>query len=136
MYLVGLASMPNLARNKEVDIMCDNAGFVGIYQKKHCSCPYTYTIAKALFDVAKGLGCRVRVKKTPRISGHGEMVADALSKGDWGRAWPLMPEKKEDPQYVPRSLLRWIYDPVPDMSLGLKVLEEMSHYTAVLLNKV
>ena len=72
------------------------------------------------------------MKKTPRVSGQGEMVADALSKGDWGRAWPLMPEKEEDPQYIPRTLLRWINDPYPDMSLGLKVLKEMSHYTDVL----
>ena len=33
--LVGLVSIPDLARNAEVVIHCDNAGFVGVYLKKH-----------------------------------------------------------------------------------------------------
>ena len=131
--LLGLATVPNLARNKDVAILTDNSGFVGIFKKKHSSCPYSYTIAKAIHDVSIGLNCVVHIKKTPRVSGDWEVVADALSKGNWEQAWPLMPMKNDDPSYIPRALLRWINHPVPDMDLGKKVLAEMADYTHVLL---
>ena len=70
--------------------------------------------------------------KTARCSGQGEDVADALSKGDWERAWPIIPLKNDDPDVVPVSLLRWISNPVPDLSLGEKVLSDMAKYTKVL----
>ena len=66
--LVGLVSMPEVMRNSEVKLFCDNSGFVYSYQAKHSKCPYVYTIAKAIHDVGKGLACRVQVVKTPRCS--------------------------------------------------------------------
>ena len=65
----GLASIPDLARNNEVVIHCDNAAFVAVFKKHHSKCPYAYTIAKALADIREGLGCKVQVKKTKRCSG-------------------------------------------------------------------
>ena len=130
--LLGLVTVPNIARNNEVDIKIDNSGFVGIYRKKHSSCPYAYTVAKAINDIACGLACKVTVSKTLRVSGNEEIVADALSKGDWERAWPLMPQKNVDPDFIPVALRKWIAHPVPDMSLGKKVLSEMAKYTKVL----
>ena len=99
-----------------MDIKIDNAGFVGIYRKKHSSCPYAYTVTKAKYDVSLGLACKVTVSKTPRVSGIGEVVADALSKGDWNTAWPLMPGKNVDPAFITVVLRKWISNPVPDMS--------------------
>ena len=118
-----------------MEIMVDNDGFVAVYQiKHHCrSCPYTYTVAKALYDVSQGLNYRVSVIGTGRLSGPGDIMAAALNKGDWDRAWPLMPEKNIDPGRVPVSLLRWLQNPVPAMSLGSKILSDMSRYTTVLL---
>ena len=84
--LLGLVTIPDVARNRGLEIRTDNAGFVGIFKKKHSACTYSYTIAKAEYDVACGLACKVNVVKTPRVSGVGEEVADALSKGDWERA--------------------------------------------------
>ena len=130
--LVGLTIVPDIARNAEIKLVNDNSGFVDAFRKKHSSCPYLYTVIKAINDVAEGLGCTVSVVKTPRCSGVGEEVADALSKGDWNRAWPLMPWKNEDPGHVPRSLLRWIGNPIPDLDLGIKVISEMATYTNVL----
>ena len=130
--LLSLVTIPDIARNNEVDIRIDNSGFVGIYKKKHSSCPYAYTVAKAINDIAHGLACKVSVSKTPRVSGDEEIVADALSKGDWERAWPLMPHKNVDPEFIPIVLRKWIAHPVPDMSLGSKVLAEMAKYTNVL----
>ena len=130
--LLGLVTIPDIARNKEVDIRIDNSGFVGIYRKRHSSCPYAYTIAKAIYDVGRGLACRVSVSKTPRLSGKEDIIADALSEGDWEKAWPLMPHKNVDPDFIPVVLRKWIANLVPDMSLGGKILSEMSNYTKVL----
>ena len=132
--LLGLVMIPEKARNASVEIFVDNSGFVGVYGvKHHClACPYTYTIAKALYDVSQGLNCQLTVTKTQRVSGSGEIVADALSKGDWDQAWSLMPRKNIDPSQVPVSMLRWIQNPDPDMSLGSKILADMSKYTKVL----
>ena len=130
--LVGLVIVPDIARNSEVELINDNAGFVYAFRKKHSSCPYAYTVAKAIQDVATGLNCKVTVTKTMRCSGNGEQAADALSKGDWVRAKNFVPHKNDAPEFIPRTLLRWIRDPVPDMELGSKVLSEMSSYTKVL----
>ena len=51
--------VPDVVRNHEVALMNDNAGFVHMYSKKHSTCPYTYTVAKAIFDVGVGLNCKV-----------------------------------------------------------------------------
>ena len=66
--LVGLASMPDVSRNSEVRLLCDNSGFVYSYEAKHSKCPYVYTIAKAINDVSVGLACNVKVVKTLRYT--------------------------------------------------------------------
>ena len=131
--LATLATVPNMARNREVIVLCDNAAFVGVFRKKHSKCEYAYTVAKALHDVGVGLGAIVKVKKTKRCSSPSEIAADSLSKGDWDTAWQNMPMKREDPGKIPRAALRWISNPVPDMNLGHKILADMSKYTNVLL---
>ena len=83
--------------------------------------------------MARGLNCKVAVRKTRRCSGDGEKAADALSKGSWSQAWQLIPDKLPEPAFIPRSLIKWISNPVPDLQLGQKVLEEMSSYTKVLI---
>ena len=130
--LLGLVAVPDKTRNREVNIYCDNAGFVAVYKKKHSKCPYSYTLAKAIHDVGKGFGCKVNVLKTRRCSGTGEEAADALSKGDWDRAWANMPGKDVDPVRVPVTLLQWIGNPKVDLNLGKKVLCDMLNYTKVL----
>ena len=70
--------------------------------------------------------------KTKRCSSQGEEAADALSKGDWERAWVNMPHKETDPKRIPRVLLRWIENPYPDLELGQKILKELSRTTKVL----
>ena len=66
--LVSLASMPDVVRNSEVRLYCDNSGFVYAYAAKSSKCPYVYTIAKAINDVSDGLACNVKVVKTLRCS--------------------------------------------------------------------
>ena len=62
----------------------------------------------------------------------GQIIADALSKGQWKEAWPVMPMKNDDPSFIPRTLLRWLEDPVPNLELGTDLLREMSRYTSVM----
>ena len=133
--MAALTTIPDLSRNREVIIHCDNAGFVAVFRKKHSRCIYAYTVAKALYDVGEGLGTVVKVAKTRRCSGAGEEAADALSKGDWARAWNNMPLRNENPGRIPRALLIWINNPTPDMDLGGKILSDMSEYTEVLYLK-
>ena len=130
--LVGLVTVPDRVRNNEANIYCDNAGFVAVFKKRHSKCPYAYTVAKAIFDVGLGLSCKVNVIKTRRCSGIAEEAADALSKGDWERAWSHMPMKNVDPERIPVSLLLWMSNPSPDLLLGSRILSDMSKYTNVL----
>ena len=130
--LVGLATIPNRARNQEVHILCDNSAFVAAYRKKHSTCAYAYTVAKAINDVGEGLGCVVKIVKTKRCSSPGANAADALSKADWDRAWDLIPNKDDDPGRIPASILRWASNPTKDMTFGKKILCDMSKYTKVL----
>ena len=46
-----------------------------------------------------------------------------------------MPSKNTDPGRIPAALLKWICDPVPDLSLGKKTLSDMMNYTKVLALK-
>ena len=130
--LAGLTTISDLVRNKELIIHCDNAAFVATYRKRHSSCVYAYSVAKAIHDVSSGLGTVTKIIKTRRCSGPGEEAADALSKGDWDRAWSYMPQKHEHPGRIPRAILVWAANPVADMDLGRKILADMSKYTKVL----
>ena len=104
--LATLATVPNMARNREMIVLCANAAFVGVFRKMHGKCEYAYTIAKALHDVGIGLGAIVKVKKTKRCSGVSESSADSLDKGNWENAWRKTPMKSEDPGKIPRAALR------------------------------
>ena len=130
--LEGLACLTQLVvghkelRGGFVRIWCDNMGFVAAYAKGSSTCLYVATISKALHDVARGLDIGVIVTKTPRMSGPGERAADALSKGDMARAWEDIGEVRErERRRVPKTVVEWISDPVPDPELGLRILEEI-----------
>ena len=81
--LIGLTTIPDRARNREVIILCDNAAFVATYKKKHSSCEYAYSVANAINDAGTALGAVTKLVKMHRCSGPAEEAADALSKGDW-----------------------------------------------------
>ena len=53
--LAAVTAIPEVARNRELIVHCDNSGFVAVYKKKHSKCEYAYTVAKALHDVGEGL---------------------------------------------------------------------------------
>ena len=69
-------------------------------------------------------GNRLRDEETRRFSDDGSVLADAISKGDIDvlrRAWPVGRNLVE----IPNSLLNWVRNPVDDMELGEKILEDL-----------
>ena len=130
--LATVAAHPNLVRNNNIRISTDNVGFADSYNKGSSSCPYTYTVCKALHHVAEALNMGIQVRWTPRTSGPGERVADHLSKGKFKEAFTEAPSFATGPSYIPRTLLAWLENPSKSRLLGQAMVEEMSDYTRVL----
>ena len=66
----------------------------------------------------------LRVEKIRRCSDGGSVLADAISKGNIDalrKAWPI----KRNLVEIPSSLLSWIRNPVDNMFLGEKILEDL-----------
>ena len=70
--------------------------------------------------------CDVTISKVGRCSDAGSIAADALSKAKFDMFYELMPEKKIDPAWVPRTILRWLEDPKEDLQLGHRIFLEMA----------
>ena len=131
--LVMLACAPDMCRNTELVSYVDNQGSVDIWRKGFStSCKYSYTIAKAIYDVSRGLNCTVHILKIRRCSDPGSLAADALSKGAMELFYRLMPDHNVLMCEIPVVFLRWLSDPVVDMDLGMKILDEMAYKHQIL----
>ena len=139
--VAGLATVsanPDLVRNQNIRINTDNIGFADSYRRGASSCPYTYTVCKALYHVSLALNLGIQVRWTPRVSGPGEIVADHLSKGKFQQAFEVTFEDNtgtkftKEMSYIPRTLAAWIRNPVKTRLLGQAIIEEMAGYTKVL----
>ena len=102
-----------------------NAGACHAFRKGSSKCLYTWTVLKALDDVASGTMSIVSVLKTRRCSGHGEKVADAIAKGDIPSLanMGLVNATWSRPS---RVLMDWIKKPVVTPQLGKQLLDELS----------
>jgi hypothetical protein len=134
--LICLAGGYDLCRDASVRIRVDNSGSVNIWKKGYSSnCDLCSTLVLATATVAAALGCRLTIEKVTRCSSPGTVMADALSKAQFGLfrrveaevGWGLGTE----PAWVPRSVLAWLQKPVQDDDLGEKVLRELAQRTAV-----
>ena len=124
--LAGLVGDPVAVQDRAVIAFCDNAGFVWGWTK-HCSKDlFVYTVAKAVHDVARGLGVNLVVRKVSRCSDGWSRAADALSKSDFQRAFVEMEDRERKSMRIPRALLKWAKDPRPTSSLGSRILEELT----------
>ena len=131
--LVLLCLSPNMVRNQHFVSFVDNQGAVDIYRKVFStSCFYSYTIAKAIFDVSRALNCTVHVQKITRCSDTGSVASDMLSKAEFESFYKLMPRRNTSPERIPRAILNWINDPTVDLKLGDKILQEMAITTKLL----
>ena len=101
-----MCAEPVLLKGKNVKIWTDNAGLVYAFKKGNSTCTYAATVVKAMDAVAKALNITLIVVKTPRVSGAGEYVADALSKGKITDALSELPEHRDGPSEIPRTLVR------------------------------
>ena len=72
--LQGLLAAISLFGKKTYVIFCGNAGTCHSFRKGSSKCLYTWTVLKALDDVASGTMSIVSVFKTKRCYGHGEKV--------------------------------------------------------------
>jgi len=135
--LICVAAAPNKCRGQPLRIWVDNAGSVRIWAKGYSTrCALSNTLVKALATVAAAVGCRVDIQKIRRCSTPGAIIADALSKGAFGAVrqfgrefgWPLAAA----PASIPRSILRWLVNPVADDELGQKILAELSRSVNIL----
>ena len=139
--VAGLATVsahPDIVRNQNITINTDNIGFADSYRRGASSCPYTYTVCKALYHVSMALNMGILVRWTPRVSGPGEIVADHLSKGKFQQAFEVTFEDSNGtnfakaPSYIPRTLIAWLENPVKTRLLGQAIIDEMASYTQVL----
>ena len=115
-----------LCRNQDVRVWVDNVGAVHIFRKGYTtSCRRTSTVVRAAGVVADGLGCRLYVCKIRRCSTPGAVMADAISKGEMKKFAGQWNGPLPEGAMVPRSLLRWLQNPVEDPGLGDRILQEI-----------
>ena len=129
--LLGLCSMAPFLKNQPVTVYCDNAGTCYGYEKGYSRCLYAYSALKAIEVVARGINARVFFRKTPRCSGRFERIADHLSRSERAPAFSLM---GQDNVYMepPRTLGKFLMNPVPNRVLGQAILVELSSSMEVL----
>ena len=113
-------------------ILCDNAGAYYSFRKGSSKCAYTWTVLKAMADVASGTMSLVSVTKTRRCSGFGETIADIIAKGSTDSLGSM---GISSPSWLrpSRVLMDWIKRPFVTASLGHDLLIEMSSYMEVVI---
>ena len=130
--LQGLLTAISQFGRKPYVVYCDNAGACYAFRKGSCKCHYTWTILKAMDDVANGTMSMISIEKTRRCSGFGENVADTLAKGELsvldrlGVSNPCWSRPS-------RILVDWVKKPVVTPNLGKLLLDEMSHLMEVII---
>ena len=135
--LLGLCAANQACRNTVVRFWVDNMGSVMIYKKGYSpSCPLSSALVHSIATVAAGIGCRVELEKITRCSSPGAVMADALSKGAFGRFWETVNTSRQimDLKQLecPEALKDWVKNPSPDFGLGHKLLRELAQGGAVL----
>ena len=124
--LTGLTTAAPSLTGRAATALCDNAGFCYAWVNRGSRDLLTYTITKAVHDVAEGLGVHIVVRKITRCSDQLSEAADALSKCEFKRAFENMGEDREvEPMRIPRAILDWLQDPVETATLGRKILKEI-----------
>lgn len=124
--LVVLSAGRDMCMGRPVRVWVDNAVSVHIWRKGYSTaCPYTTTVARAIAVVARGINCRVDVAKILRCSNAGAVMADALSKGAFGKFTRLWSGVLPDAARVPLSLRSWLEAPVQSDTLGDEILAEI-----------
>ena len=130
--LLALASAARHFQGQAARFWVDNAASVYIFNKGYStSCPFSAALAAALAQVAAFLGCRVEVLKITRCSCNWASMADALSKGAFGRFRSLAAATPGadfplTPLPIPPPLQAWAVAPSADWDLGERLITWLS----------
>ena len=135
--LLAISSGYSWAKKQPIIFWVDNAAAVFIYKKGYSrSCKLSTSITLAISRIASGLGCRVQISKILRCSTPLATMADALSKADFQKFWSLSSQLNLNlpvsQAWVSPALLAWIQNPIPDDSLGDRILSDIAKYSLVL----
>ena len=84
-----------------------------------------YTLAKALNDLAYGLGIVIQVYYQRRSTRLGDQVTDHLSKGEWKQVETIWPQGVQWEGKTSRVLATWIEKPKVMLDLGRRLLLEL-----------
>ena len=109
-----------------MSINCDNIGFYWAYRNGNSRDELVYTIAKALNDLADGLGIVIQVFYQRRRTDLGDQIVDHLSKGEMPQVEALWPEGVEWSGKPSKVLNNWIEQPRVMVDLGRRLLIELS----------
>ncbi len=125
--LVAVSAAAQFGLGDPMRIWVDNFGSVRIWKKGYSSsCALCNTLVKAMATVAAAFGCRVTLEKIRRCSTKPAILADLLSKADFRRFWALRSQEcNRDPSAIPKSILAWVANPVPDEHLGTRILRDL-----------
>jgi hypothetical protein len=83
---------------------------------------------KAIGRIAAKVGCTVTIDKITQISNDGAILADELSKGRFTTFKSKLPEGwtiRQEPAWIPPSILAWIALPAADHNLGDKIISDI-----------
>ena len=124
--ILGMASHPEMCRNKAMVFRLDNMSAVYTWRKGYSNKDkLSSTLVKALYDLSRYLNCSVFITKVARCSTIAAAAADCLSKGDWNNFFKLSPTSPVSPACIPVSLARWFSAPRVDLCLGSSIAEEL-----------
>jgi len=135
--LLAISSGYAWTKNQPIIFWVDNAASVFIYKKGYSrSCKLSTTITLAISSIASGLGSSIQISKILRCSTPLATMADALSKADFTKFWSLASQLDLNlpvsQAWVSPALLAWIQHPIPDESLGDKILSDIAKRSLVL----
>ena len=83
---------------------------------------------KAIGRIAAKASCTVTIDKITRVSNDGAILADELSKGRFTTFKSKLPEGwtiRQEPAWIPPSILAWIALPAADHNLGDKIISDI-----------
>ena len=123
--LLALATAPNLFRNRAVEFRVDNQSAVYTWRKGYSKEPFSSTVVKAIYDLARALNCRPFITKVARCSTVGAVAADHLSEGELHDFYSWCPESPVFARRIPARLVKWLTWPVVNLALGTSLAEEI-----------
>ena len=113
-------------RGHSAVVFTDNIGLAHAWRRGHSRCGFTYTLMKALAEVAFYADIQLRVEWTRRCSSPGELCADLLSKGRMAEAIQEAGVDHLIPMRISRTLAKWLHNPQVARELGTAMAEEIA----------